>query len=55
MRQELKPLPSPQVGQVAPPLGAVFWRHLPDGKAPKIEDLRSKVVVVHTWVWFCDS
>lgn len=49
------PLPSPQVGEVAPSLGYVEWRQLPSGKPPKIEELRGKVVVVQTWVWFCDS
>jgi hypothetical protein len=53
--QEDKPLSAPEVGQVAPPLGTVQWRHLPENKVPKLADLRSKVVVVHTWVWYCDS
>lgn len=53
--QEQEALAPPEVGQVAPALGSVLWRHLPDGKPPKIEDLRGEVVVVQTWVWFCDS
>ena len=53
--QESDPLPPPEVGQIAPPLGSVQWRHLPDGKVPKLAELRGQVVVVHTWVWYCDS
>lgn len=49
------PLPSPQVGEVAPPLGAVEWRQLPSGKPPVIGALRGEVVLIQTWVWFCDS
>jgi len=49
------PLPSPEVGEVAPSLGYVEWRQLPGGKPPVIEALRGKVVLIQTWVWFCDS
>ncbi len=45
---------TPKVGAVAPALGTVQWRQLPDGKRPVLTDLRGKVVVVQTWVWFCD-
>lgn len=57
--QEFEEKPEPMVGQVAPELGTVVWRHLPasEGKPrePRIADYRGQVVVVHTWVWFCDS
>ena len=49
------PHPSPQVGEVAPPLGAVEWRQLPSGKPPVLDQLRGEVVLIQTWVWFCDS
>ena len=49
------PHPPPQVGEVAPSLGSVEWRQLPNGKPPVIEALRGKVVLIQTWVWFCDS
>ncbi len=55
-------LPSPVVGQIAPPLGYVEWMQL-EGKAlgarsragPKLQDLRGKVVIVHTYGYYCDS
>ena len=51
-------LPYPEVGALAQPLGTVTWRQLPDmfgGREPQLSELRGKVVVVQTWVWFCDS
>ncbi len=53
--QEFEVLPSPQIGELAPALGQVHWRHLKGAEPPKLSDLRGKVVVVQTWVWFCDS
>jgi|GEM_PF-2724352 len=53
--QEWEELPSPDVGAVAPELGQVVWRQLPGGAPPEMAKLRGDVVVVHTWVWFCDS
>lgn len=51
-------LPDPEVGSVAQPLGSVTWRQLPamyGGREPELIELRGKVVVVQTWVWFCDA
>ena len=54
-------LPSPEVGQVAPPLGQVRWLQVEaedDGVTPIQPDLaalRGRVVVVHTYGYYCDS
>jgi thiol-disulfide isomerase/thioredoxin len=49
-------LPIPKAGTVAPPLGEAQWVQLPVGaKAPTLEKLRGKVVLVHTYGYFCPS
>ncbi|MDA1266603.1 MAG: hypothetical protein O2816_16105, partial [Planctomycetota bacterium] len=46
----------PDVGQIAPDLGEVYWYDLGSTKkAPKLSDLRGDVVLVHTWGYYCDS
>ena len=48
---------SPEVGEVAPPIGNVRWLQLGDedeGSAPEIELLRGRVVIVHTYGHYCD-
>ena len=56
-----EPQPSPVVGQVAPPLGEVRWLQVEaeeDGVTaimPELPALRGRVVVVHTYGYYCDS
>jgi len=45
----------PAAGDVAPPFQHVIWRRPVNGPHPRMADLRGQVVLVHTWVWFCDS
>jgi len=54
-------LPAPVTGQVAPPLGDVRWLQVEaeeDGVTPITPDLlalRGRVVVVHTYGYYCDT
>lgn len=44
----------PQVGELAPPLGAVdYWQRGPD-HAEDLEDLRGHVVIVSSYFHACD-
>ena len=46
----------PEVGQIAPALGEVYWYDLGSAaKAPVLADMRGEVVLVHTWGYYCDS